>query len=246
LGKSSEAQIKKAQEELADTLLNNHIQTIRAIGISAQPIVTWGHPPEKIINYAHDNKVDLVVIGAKGTGDAGFPLGSVAQKIMKYTHTNVLLVKEDTKRIRRVLLATDGSKHSQKTAGFLLNLPLPRQTRIFMVTSLESHIEALVKMPTLDMKTNRQIITKLQETERQAAVALLKKTQEPFHDKGYVTESHLLEGPPATEIIQFSKTINPDLIAIGAKGLGAIENFLLGSVAQRVARFSKNSVLIVR
>jgi nucleotide-binding universal stress UspA family protein len=36
------------------------------------------------------------------------------------------------------------------------------------------------------------------------------------------------------------------LVALGAKGLTGIEAFLLGSVAQRVARFSRYSVLLAR
>ena len=246
LGQFSEVQTKKAQEELANKLLHDHIQSMEAIGVSVEPIVVWGHPPEQILDYARINEVDLIVIGAKGSGNAGFPLGSTAQKIMKYANTNVLLIREDIKRIRRVLLATDGSKHSERTARFLLNIPLPRQTKIFIITCLESHIQALVRMPTLDMNTNRQIIATIQETEKEAAVELIAGTKELFHKKGYNTESLLLEGSPAREIIQASKTVNPELIAIGAKGLGAIENFLLGSVAQRVARFSRYSVLIVR
>ena len=246
LGQSSEVQSKKTQEKSADKILHDHIQSLEAIGVAVEPIVAWGHPPEQIINYARINDVDLIVIGAKGSGNAGFPLGSVAQKIMKYAHTNVLLIREDIKRFRRVLLATDGSKHSERTVRFLLNIPLPQRTKIFVVTCLESHIQALVKMPTLDINTNRQIIATLQETEKEAAVELIARTKESFHKKGYITESMLLEGSPAREIIQASKTVNPELIAIGAKGLGAIENFLLGSVAQRVARFSRYSVLIVR
>jgi nucleotide-binding universal stress UspA family protein len=243
---SSVLQTKKTQEKLANELLHDHIESIKAISISVEPIVVWGNPPEQILNFARINNVDLIMIGAKGSGNARFPLGSVAQKIMKYAHTNVLLVRENVKRIRHVLLATDGSKHSEETSRFLLNMPLPRKTKIVVATSLESHIQALVKMPTMDMKTNRQIIATLQETEKEAAMELIDRTQELFHKKGYITESLLLEGSPAGEIIQSSRTLNPDLIAVGAKGLGAIENFLLGSVAQRVARFSRYSVLIVR
>ncbi|UCC60100.1 MAG: universal stress protein [Dehalococcoidia bacterium] len=245
-GHTSEAQTKKNQEKLANELLNSHIESIRAIGVSVEPIIVWGNPPEQILKCARTNSIDLIIIGTKGSGNAGFPIGSVAQKIMKYAHTNVLLVREDIKRIRRVLLATDGSKHSERTARFLLNIQLPRKTKIIVATSLESHIQALVKMPTLDMKENRQIIATLQETEKESATELITRTKELFHNKGYLTESMLLEGSPAREIIQFSRSINPDLIAVGAKGLSAIENFLLGSVAQRVARFARYSVLIVR
>jgi len=245
-GQSSEVRAKKTQQELADKLLHDHIESLKAIGVSVEPGVEWGNPPEQILVHARNINADLIVIGAKGSGNAGFPMGSVAHKIMKYAHTNVLLIREDIKRIRRVMLATDGSKHSERTARFLLNMPLPQQTKIVVVTSLESHIQALVKMPTLDMKTNRQIIASLQETEKEAAEELIARTQELFHEKGYITESLLLEGSPAREIIQASRTINPEIIAIGAKGLGAIEDFLMGSVAQRVARFSRYAVLIVK
>jgi nucleotide-binding universal stress UspA family protein len=37
-----------------------------------------------------------------------------------------------------------------------------------------------------------------------------------------------------------------DLIVMGAKGLGAIARFLLGSVSTRVVQHAKGSVLVVR
>ena len=39
---------------------------------------------------------------------------------------------------------------------------------------------------------------------------------------------------------------NPDIIALGSRGLTAIESFLMGSVAERVARYANCSVLIGR
>ena len=41
-------------------------------------------------------------------------------------------------------------------------------------------------------------------------------------------------------------TFCPELIALGAKGLNGSQGFLLGSVAQRVARFARFSVLLGR
>jgi nucleotide-binding universal stress UspA family protein len=41
-------------------------------------------------------------------------------------------------------------------------------------------------------------------------------------------------------------TLYPEIIALGASGQTRIAAFHMGDVAQRVARFSRNSVLIVR
>ena len=237
----------KAQEEAALNLLKGTLDSLTAVGMNVSTRIVWGGPAEQILKLAHDNKADLIMLGAKGLSNSSrFPLGGVANQVMKYADTNVLLVRENIKRLRRVLLATDGSEHSEETARFLLSLPLPRQSRVVLVTSLESHVAALVKMPSLDMETNQRIIKELQSAEENEARSLIEKTREQFTQKGYQTESMILQGQPADEIIMASKTINPDLIALGAKGLNSIDTFLMGSVAHRVARFSAYSVLIGR
>lgn len=47
-----------------------------------------------IINYAHSNSIDLIIIGTKGkTGLARFLLGSIANGVVKHAHCPVLLIK---------------------------------------------------------------------------------------------------------------------------------------------------------
>jgi nucleotide-binding universal stress UspA family protein len=237
----------KTQEQKAAELLQEPLETLRASGVNVETLVCWGKPAEQIIRQAHEMRADLVMIGAKGAGDpARFPLGSVAQKVMKYADTSVLLAREGTTIIRRVLFATDGSKYSDAVAGFLLDLPLPSQSQVIILTALQSHMPAMVEMPTLDLETNRKPLAELRAAEEGAAQSLMAKTKKQFQEKGYDTQSLVLPGDPAEEILITAETLNPELIAVGAKGLTAIEAFLLGSVAQRVARFSRYSVLIVR
>ena len=237
----------KAQEHKATELLQKPVKTLRATGLEVESLVCWGRPAEEIIKTARTMGAELVTIGAKGVDDPErFPLGSVAQKVMKYADTSVLLVREKTTNIRRILLATDGSSHSEVVARFLLDLPLPRKSHLFLVTVLQAHIAALVKMPTLDLETNRKLLEELQEKEESAARSLMAKTRRQFQEKGYEVTSMVLRGDPAEEILMAAETFNPELIALGAKGVTGIEAFLLGSVAQRVARFSRYSVLIAR
>ena len=244
---AARARAREAQDSKATALLQESVDLLGSTAMKVETLVVRGNPAELIIEQAHQIHADLVVIGAKGTTNSPrFPLGSVAQKVMKYAGTSVLLVREATRRVKRVLLATDGSQYSDAAARFLISLPLPRQSLIILVTSLQSHMAALVKMPTLDIETNRRILEGLRAAEEEAARNLMAKTLKQFRSKGYDVESHVLHGEPAAEILAVTRTFNPDLVVLGAKGLSGIETFLLGSVAQRVARFSRYSVLIVR
>jgi len=244
---SNRDKTRKEQENKASTMLREPVGTLRENGLKVETQVCWGKPEEQIIKKASDIKADLVVIGAKGiTNSPRFPLGSVAHKVMKYAPCSVMLVKEGPRNLRRVFFATDGSKHSDKVTRFLLELPLPKQSQVTIATVLESHLAALMKMPTLDLETNRQILAELQATEENVARDLMNKTRKDFEEKGYKSSLWVLRGGPAESIISAANELNPELIALGAKGLTGIEAFLLGSVAQRVARFSRYSVLIVR
>lgn len=52
-------------------------------------------------------------------------------------------------------------------------------------------------------------------------------------------------GHPSRTIVDFAKEHEADLIVIGARGLGSVENFLLGSVSHKVTGLSKLPVLVV-
>ncbi|MDF2097123.1 universal stress protein [Aquibaculum arenosum] len=52
-------------------------------------------------------------------------------------------------------------------------------------------------------------------------------------------------GPAARTIIRFGKENNCDLIVIGSRGLGSIENYLLGSVSHKVTGLAECPVMVV-
>jgi nucleotide-binding universal stress UspA family protein len=63
---------------------------------------------------------------------------------------------------------------------------------------------------------------------------------------GFTAEAVCQLGKPAEEIMKVASKHRADLIVMGAKGLGAIARFLLGSVSTRVVQHSSCSVLVVR
>lgn len=204
-------------------------------------LVQWGNLAEIILKVAHENDATLVVMGAKGLTDPSqFLFGSVAQKVMKYASASVLLVREKaatisqaprtkdkTTTIKRISLATDGSKYSDMVTQFLLNLPLTRHSQVIVITALQSHLAAWMKMPTLDLQTNQELLANLQAVEESEAQRITARAAKQFQAKGYKTISVVMRGGAAESILKVAEEYEPDIIALGSKGLTSIESFLL-------------------
>lgn len=59
--------------------------------------------------------------------------------------------------------------------------------------------------------------------------------------------SHVfLEGDPATEIVDYARDANLDIIVMGTHGRTGVERLLMGSVAEKVLRDAPCSVLVVK
>ena len=62
---------------------------------------------------------------------------------------------------------------------------------------------------------------------------------------GMIVQRLILQGDAATEILAFATSVNADLIATGSHGHGLAARILVGSVATRIVRASRCSVLTV-
>ena len=254
----SDSSEKASQEQKAWKLLQQPIKTLNKSKLKVTSLVRWGNPAEQILKVAEEHEISLIILGAKGLTDSPeFPLGGVALSVMKHAKCSVLLVRHkdevikkiNTKErttINRVLLATDGSKYANTTTQFLLELPLPQDCEVIIMTALQSHLEAWMMTPTLNFKTNKELLEKLQKDEEHEAHKITKKIEKQFKVLGYRTASLVIRGGAAESVLAAAKEYKPDFIALGNKGLSGIEHLILGSVAERIARFSDCSVLIGR
>lgn len=63
-------------------------------GIAVSYVVEFGLPTERIVNYAHENSVDLIVVGTHGrTGLRRVLMGSVAEAVVRNARCPVLAIK---------------------------------------------------------------------------------------------------------------------------------------------------------
>ncbi|MGB9133178.1 MAG: universal stress protein [Methanosarcina sp.] len=71
----------------------------KAAGLEAESILLNGNPAEEIVNFAEEQKVDMIIVGSLGKGRfERVVLGSVSEKIVRHAKVPVLVVRERHKR----------------------------------------------------------------------------------------------------------------------------------------------------
>jgi nucleotide-binding universal stress UspA family protein len=176
--------------------------------------------------------------------------------VVEYGVWPVLTVRAPYTGLRQVLLVTDGSEHSQRALQYLAGFPLPDGTQIRVVHVLPplpapvqiAHswpvgMEAVSSLP--DYETD-QILSRQAEEEERAGQALLDRSVKTLSERGMQAASVLLRGDAATEIIEYVKAHQIDLIVAGSRGLSQMKRLLLGSLSRKLVHYAGCSVLIVK
>jgi len=250
---------KKAQEEEAFKLIQGPVHLLDGQGLKVESLVRWGNPAHTILKVAEERNAALIVVGAKGlTNYPAFRLGSVSQAVMKHAKVSVLLARKKTLKpskstqpggqgisIDRVLFATDGSRYADMAAKFLLDLPLPLTTKVIVLT-VQSGMATLQKVPLLMPEIGQEVIANLLAAEEKEAQKIITGNSQQFRENGYKVISLIKEGAAGESILRTIDEYDPDVIAVGARGLSGIESLFLGSVSERLARHAPCSVLIVK
>jgi nucleotide-binding universal stress UspA family protein len=218
-----------------------------------------GNPAEALTEYADQHKPDLLVVGAKGLrATLGILLGGVAQQLVEYSHCPVLVVRAPYKQLQRVLLVVDGSTHSQCAVEYMTHFPFPSGTEVRVMHILPPfpkfeyiyapgrNLYTMVDIPPASSHEIEQDIARQAQVEEQEGQLILKKTQETLRETGVEAASVLKRGDAATEILEYVRSNNIDLVVAGSRGLSAVKGWLLGSVSRKLVHYAGCSVLIVR
>jgi len=75
---------------------------------------------------------------------------------------------------------------------------------------------------------------------------ILEKARQRFKDSFRSVRTVALKGDPATEITEYAKKGDFDMVIMGSHGMGAAKRFLLGSVANKVVLDINKPILIVK
>ena len=140
--------------------------------------------------------------------------------------------------IQRIMLATDGSASAERAADFAASLSTRCGAK---VTVLHVYSPALsyVDKATGNRKrcstsgNAKSLVTNVAEHLREVRVSDV--------------DTEISQGPVASAILNFARSRKPDLLVLGARGLGARSGgMLLGSVTMAVTYRAECPVLVVK
>ncbi|MGB3942159.1 MAG: universal stress protein [Candidatus Manganitrophaceae bacterium] len=138
--------------------------------------------------------------------------------------------------IRRILVPTDFSPHSERAAAYAALF-----AKTFGATIDLLHITEPFPYSVTDTMT----IIDHGEALKTIATALLKNAQTQIEEKGVTVQGHLARGVPYQQILERCREGKIDLIVMGTHGRTGMSHLLLGSVTEKVVHLAPCPVLTV-
>lgn len=210
---------------------------------STRIFIESGKPHDLIRLFADRHGADLVLIGpgkAKNIRERVF--GSTADRVVRAASGSVLVVKSaDAQPYVRVVAGVDFSGLSRAAVQSVARLAPSAFVELLHTVEIPLAFEqAMRKAGTAPAEIERYRAAK----GRNARARLLAE----FSEAGRLsplTMIRIVNGDPANALIRSSRRRKVDLIALGTRGLNAVAEQVLGSVARKVLLAASCDVLVV-
>ncbi|HEX4950032.1 MAG TPA: universal stress protein [Blastocatellia bacterium] len=203
----------------------------------------WGTPATKLVEKADDWQPDLLIVGSHGRGVIGrFFLGSVSQKVLHEAHCSVRIARGTALEANtpvRLVIAMDGSKGSMAAVDAVVAREWPAESQVRLVN-------ATWTVPPVTAGRMVAPITDWIAEENARIKTALEVATAKLQGVGLITTTVVEEDEPKDLICEEAERWGADCIFLGARGMGAVERMLIGSISSGVAARAHCSVEVVR
>lgn len=232
--------ILDAAQGVAERLAAAASRRVDRPGLATTWEVGFGRLANTILEVADRFDPGLIVVGSLGRRPFTSALfGSVLADLFDHAPCPILVARGT--KLKRVLLAEDGSPDAQAASTLTSRWPLFRAAEIRVVSV--SEIRVLREIPTNPAAIGGQHVA---QEALAAADELAGTTADRLSRAGLHAGRAVLQGDPAVEILGAARDWSADLIIIGSRGQTGLTRRLLGSVARQVLEHASCSVLVER
>jgi nucleotide-binding universal stress UspA family protein len=160
---------------------------------------------------------DLVAIGPRGAGVLkALHLGSTADWLLRQP-ASPLLIAHRGEPVQRLMVCADGSDHALRAIQTLAALPLLARAAVTVMAVDDGRIDS------------------------RAAIDVATNLLEP---SGAEIDEVIRKGRPTKVILTEIQQAQPDLVVMGARGLGGLKRLVLGSTTSAVSGSADVSLLV--
>lgn len=225
-----------------EDIVESATNTLDETGVDYETDVVQGNPAPSIVEYAEQYGHDLIVIPTHGrTGISRYLIGSVTEKVIRLSSVPVLTARMQADEelvfpYKNILIPTDGSADASHAAqhGLSLAAVLDATVHVLSVvddTSLGLDIRSTVSETDDEQAARTDVDDLLSEAESHGVTNVV---------------PHVEHGTPVEEILECIDSHDIDAVVMGTTGRRGTDRILLGSVAEKTARYAPVPVITVK
>jgi nucleotide-binding universal stress UspA family protein len=138
-----------------------------------------------------------------------------------------------------ILVPLDGSKNALRAVQYAIDVAKRGQTMVH-VLNVQQQMDDYGTVPAyVSKRTHREFAS-------ERAKAVLEPALERLRRARVRHAAHIVYGDVAPSIARTAQRLKCDSIVMGTRGMGAIGNLLLGSVANKVIHLAKAPVTLIK
>ena len=149
-------------------------------------------------------------------------------------------------RIRKILIAVDGSERSINAVEFAVDLATKYDSEICLVHVIPNSIWRYCMATDEEDLISPHIIKNTIKEMEEEGERLLSSVLTSVKGAGIEAHAQLDHGYPAKKILQIAKEENFDLIVMGSSDRGTITRLFFGSISDEVIRKAPCPILLVK
>jgi nucleotide-binding universal stress UspA family protein len=138
----------------------------------------------------------------------------------------------------KILVPVDGSDNSHRALNAALLLSEKLGSKVTAIHVMED-------VPVLHIESEK-LLRELLDAYKKENQLILSKCSEIATKKELTIHTKLLQGNPASTILNFCEKEKYDIIVMGSRGMGKFKELVLGSVSSKVLHHSSCPVMIIR
>jgi nucleotide-binding universal stress UspA family protein len=234
----------------ADTYLNVVKARLEACQLSVKTMLLEGHATEQIVELAHTDKADLLILSSHGEySPGGWSVSNIVQQILQRIRTSTLIIRANESntapigglRYQRLLVPLDGSRRAGATLPIATALTQAHQAELLLV-HVVSKPEMARQMPLT--QEDEELMNRFVERNEAEGAKYLEQLQ--AHLPTNVQTRLLVSSNVAATLQDFSEQEQIDLLLVSAHGYSGEAKWPYGSVTSRFISNSTMPLLIVQ
>jgi nucleotide-binding universal stress UspA family protein len=233
---------KPGDEQALRDALEKQADSLRAVGVAPQIVVSAGEPVPQIVDQTTKTKYDLVVIGARRTGSTGpYWRSEKTYEVIKSISPPVLVAIGEWAQLKRFLVCTGGKEFIGEAVQLTGKLAGAVGASVTLV-----HVMAEPPAIYADLVRMEEDVERLLESKSELGRNLRSQKQD-LEKMGVPAEVRVRHGIVVDQVFTEVREKSYDLIVTGSsQARGLLRHYIMGDLARSILNHANCPVLVAR